>query len=240
MLVSFKDYDLPPRFDGQQWVLLRIDESGSPDGPWNTIESQDIDPTIDPAHPEPISFSTDVATYPPGFGWYKVYFIDVEGNAAETEPVFNAGPVEILCTLDDINAHLDGDVLEADANNTQLVQISVNRVVKGYLARIVDPVVMASWASPDTTPDIIREIASMLCASQVYINYAARTSLILENNNFAQRLYDEAMAMLNGIIDGTIPIVGIPPTTESISEMDTNDFFPVDDTNRAFTMGMQL
>ena len=244
VIVSFRDFDLPPRYDGQQWIKIQIQEGASATGPWNVIETQNIDPTIDPANPEPLNFTTEKATLPAGQGWYLITFLDTSGDTSATEPVFNSGPIEILCTLDDVNAHFDGEVIEADANNTQLVQVSVSRVVKGYLARLVGPVSLASWASPDTTPDIIREIASMLIASQVYFNFAARTSLLLEDHNFAQRLYDEAMKMLQGIIDGTIPIVpvdpGNPPIMDNPDEMSDLDYFPVDNTDRAFTMSQQF
>jgi len=225
VVVSFIDYELPPRYDGKQWTELVIEEGDNEAGPFVQIDSQSIDPTINPAHPEPISFTTEVATLQPGLGWYKVTFIDSDGDTQETMPRFNAGPIEILCTVDDINSHFDNDVLWADANNSQYVQVSVARLVKGYLARIVDPVALANWASPEVTPDIIREIAAMLCASQIYIAYAMRTSIILDTNNFAQRLYDEAMALLGQVIAGVIPIID-PGTDKPI---DTNNPYEMED-----------
>jgi|SRR5215472_2806399 len=244
VIVSFKQYELPPRFDGQQWVELKIEEGTAEAGPWTLIDTQNIDPTIDPAHPAPISFTTELATLQPGFGWYRVTYVDSSGDTQETEPVFNAGAIEILCTVPDVNAHFDQDVLTADADNTQLPQISVARVIKGYLARSVAPTVLASWATPETTPDIIREIAAMLIASQVYFNYAMRTSIILDDHNFAQRLYNEAMQMLQGILDGTIPLIdpgtGLPIEGDNPDEMSDLDYFPTDATDRAFTMSQKF
>jgi hypothetical protein len=46
------------------------------------------------------------------------------------------------------------------------------------------------------------------------------------------------MELLRGIIDGTIDI---PEVEEEPTEgMSTLDFWPIDDTNRAFSMGMEL
>jgi|SRR5215831_12533644 len=240
-IVTFVSYDMPPREDGLQWTQIQIQEGSTDDGPWTLIDTQNIDPTINPAAPEPLNFTTDKANLSPGNGWYLVTFVDDAGATAPTEPVFNSGPIEILATLDDVNAHFDSEVIEADANNTKLVQVSVARVVKGYLARILDPPTLAGWATPETTPDIIREIASMLIAAQVYFNYAARTSLLLENNNFAQRLYDEAIAMLNMILSGQLviqdPVTDLPIVITSPEYMEDGlDYFPIDDTDRAFSM----
>ena len=246
VIVSFRDYDLPPRYDGQQWVQLQIEESSDPiSGPWTLIDTQNIDPTINPAHPEPISFTTELATLQAGIGWYRVTFVDSTGDTEITEPVFNAGPIEILCTIDDVNSHFDRDVLTADAENTQLPQVDVARLIKGYLARILDPVALASWSSPDKTPDIIRECAGFLVASQVYINYAMRTTIILDQRNIGQWLYDQGMGILNGVLAGQIPILD-PITDEPVPVQnpetmeDGLDYFPIDDTDRAFTMSQKF
>ena len=150
--------------------------------------------------------------------------------------------MEILASLDDINSYLpsiDEDVvLEATSENSDLIQLSVSRVVRGYLSQVVDTTTLMSWDSPQDTPDIIREAASMLIASQIYINFISRTRITIEERNWAQLLYDRAIAILQGIVDGLIDVPGIDPgATSAMSEL---DFFPVDDTDRAFTMGMQL
>jgi hypothetical protein len=241
MIVSFKDYELIPRYDDTQWIELKIYESTSESGPWTPIDTQSLDPVTDPSDPQPVSFTTDKATLADGQGWYKVAFIDAAGNAEDTEPIFNPATTEILASLDDVNAHLDGEVIEADANNSNLVQISVARIVRGYLAAVVDAPTLMSWQTPETTPDMPREIASMLIAAQVYFNLAARQSLDLSNDNFAQRLYTEAMAMLQGIVDGTIPLGGIDGGIITTgADMGDQDYFPIDSTDRAFTVGMIL
>jgi hypothetical protein len=150
--------------------------------------------------------------------------------------------MEILASLDDINANLpaqdEDPVIEATSENTNLIQVSVARVVRGYLARVIDPVVLMSWDEPANTPDIVRECAAKMMAAQLYFIFASRTTLTIDERSFAQLMYDEALAILNGIIDGTIVIEGVIVEAEGgISEL---DFFPVDDTDRAFTMSMEL
>jgi hypothetical protein len=243
MIVSFRNYELIPRYDGKHWNQLKINESTSDMGPWNLIDSQAIAVlAIDPADPEPLYFTTEKATLDVGIGWYRVDLVDEDGNVEQTEPVFNAAPIEIMATLDDVNAHLDGDVIEATADNTDLIQVSAARIVRAYLSRVVDQVTLMSWQTPTTTPDTIREIASMLIAASLYFQLSARTSLIIDNQNFAQRLYDQAIAMLQAIVEGTMVIEGGVGTTPgpSVDDLEAVDFFPVDDTDRAFTLSMIL
>jgi hypothetical protein len=247
VIVSFKDFELEPRYDGTQWTKVNIFEAALVDAndvttEWNLIDSQQIDmPITDPSDPQPVSFTTNQATLDAGVGWYKIQSADDGDNIRDYEPIFNPATTEIMATLDDVNAHLDGEVIEATADNSNLVQVSVARIVRGYLAAAVDTTTLMSWQTPEETPSTVREIASMLIAAQVYFNLAARQSYDISNFNYAQRLYDAAMAMLQGIVDGTI---GLGDSDGIIIGADTaittDDFFPIDATDRAFTMGMIL
>src|SRR5688572_8598273 len=121
---------------------------------------------------------------------------------------------EILASLNDINAHLpsldDEVVIEATAENTNLIQLSVSRIIRAYLSREVPTATLMSWSEPTDTPDIIREAAAMMIAAQLYVDFAARTSIDVEDIAFSQRKYDEAMALLNKILSGEIVLEGIP------------------------------
>lgn len=132
---------------------------------------------------------------------------------------------------------MDGEIQVADDDNTSLIQVSVARVVKGYLSRLATPVALASWSSPDKTPETIREIAAKLIASQLYVQQNARTSLTIEERAYAQWLYDRAIEMLNQVIAGDIIVDPTFTPTESLSDL---DYFPVDATDRAFSVGMRL
>jgi hypothetical protein len=242
MIVSFRDFELEPRYDGTQWTKVQISESNAEDGAWTLIDTQQIDvPVTDPSDPQPVSFTTTQATLDAGMGWYRITILDDAGNSKDYEPIFNPATTEIMATLDDINGNLDGEVIEATADNSNLAQVSVSRVVRGYLSAVVDTTTLMSWQTPETTPDIVREIAAKLIAAHVYFALAARQSYDIGNFNYAQRLYDQAMAMLQGIIDGTISIDGGDNGGTVITVgLTTDDFFPVDDTDRAFTVGMVL
>jgi hypothetical protein len=238
MIVSFTEYELEPRYDGIPWSTVRIHESAAEAGPYTQIDEFALDPLdVNPAHPSKRSFTTDQATL--NNGWYKVEFLDAIANVQATDPVYNSPAVEIFATIDDVNGNLDGQVISADSNNSSLVQIGVARIIRAYLGKLVGDG-MNAWVSPDTTPATIRQIAGMLIAAQVYFNSAAPTSLLIDDVNYHQRLYDRAMAMLQGIIDGTIDIGLGDVVVAPVDELSELDFFPTDDTDRAFTLSMEL
>lgn len=154
---------------------------------------------------------------------------------------------QILASLDDINAELPSQedpaglsdfVIEATDANTGLLQITVARVVRGYLSGVVDTTVSMGWDSPENTPEIIRVVAAKMIAAEVYFNSASRTTLLVAADSIGQHRYNEAMDILNKILEGLILIDGdVPIDSPNMSEL---DFFPVDDTDRAFTMGQQF
>lgn len=238
MIVSFDNYELEPRYDNLPWTTIRIEESATETGTYVQIDEFPLDPLdTNPAFPIKRSFTTDNATL--NSGWYKVSFLDSIGNIQTTDPVYNAASVEIMATLDDINGYLDGTVISADSNNSNLVQIGAARMIRAYLSSVVDSTTLMSWSTPELTPETIREIASLLIASQVFYNAAASTSSSVEDIHYAQRLYDRAMDMLNKIVSGEI-IIGADVVVEPVDHISGIDFFPTDDTDRAFTMGMEL
>lgn len=149
---------------------------------------------------------------------------------------------EILASLDDINANLPSDdgspVTIADDENSSLLQISVARVIRGYLTRVIDNGTLQGWATPDATPDTVREIAAKLIAAQLYFNQTAKTTPLINKDSFAQKLYDEAIAMLQQIIMGDIILEGVVTNaTEGLSDL---DYWPNTPTDRSFTKGMTL
>jgi hypothetical protein len=155
--------------------------------------------------------------------------------------------MEILATLDDINGNLDRNIAEATAENSSLLQVSVSRVVRAYLSGVVNDQILWSWKTPDDTPEVVREIAAKMIAAQVWFNQISRTSTEISPDNVAQKRYNEAMDLLNKIVSGEIVItitdpgtgVSVPITTD-VASLGLADFWPVDDTDRAFSVGMQL
>jgi hypothetical protein len=151
---------------------------------------------------------------------------------------------ELLASLDDINANLDEVVIEANDPNTDMIQISVARVIRGYLSRVIPTSTMLGWSSPNKTPEIIREIAAKLIAAQHYYTEISKQSTDIQDTHYAQILYDRAMEMLKQILEGDVaiidPITGDDLLAGATSSMGELDFWPVDETDRAFTMGMEL
>ena len=152
---------------------------------------------------------------------------------------------EILATVDDINASLpsedfdgSGAVVVATDDNTALLQVSVARVVRGYLSGVVPQETLMGWSEPDLTPPIVTEAAAKMIAAQLFMQRVTRTTALIDDRQYAQILYDQAMAILNGIKDGLISIGDeVVVVGDSLSLL---DFHPIDDTDRAFGMGMEL
>ena len=139
-----------------------------------------------------------------------------------------------LCDLDDINAHLPDNVVEADSINSASLLISAERIIVASLAGVVTT---AGWTSPDTTPDIIREICSRMVACKVYFQATSVTSLDIEVRNFGQLLCDSAKELLDGIINGTLTIIDNGNVVVTASGL---AFWPDDTAPRYFTSDMEF
>lgn len=138
-----------------------------------------------------------------------------------------------LVTDGDVQSHLPKDKLKVEEIPDDRAQIYLDseRIVRGYLAGVVDSAVMALWLTPDATPQIIRTVTGMFAAAEIYRIRFSESSL--NDPGFAQRLYNDAMAMLNDIIAGNLIIVEVPGTTA----FDNTYFWPNDTTDDPkFTM----
>lgn len=100
-VVTFENYTPAPRHTGTPWTQLRIEEAPSEAGPWVEIETQALNPLdADPAEPMSRDFTTEQATL--DSGWYRVVFIDGDGDESQaSEPVLNA-PSYVLPTSRDV------------------------------------------------------------------------------------------------------------------------------------------
>src|SRR5580765_7875989 len=104
----------------------------------------------------------------------------------------------------DVQIHLPVDKLKVENVPDDLsdAKRDAERIVRGYLTGSVDPLVLASWTTPATTPETIRAIAGRLCAALLYrIRFSEATTDYAE---YARVLYDEAIMMLNQIISGAL------------------------------------
>lgn len=146
-----------------------------------------------------------------------------------------------LADLGDINVHLPDDKLEVDTARYAPYQLDAERIVRGFLAGYITPVILAGWTTPETTPQLIRAIAGRLVAAFYYRERYSEDSL--DDPQFAQVKYNEAISWLMAVKEGTL-------TLEELEEGDivggnnltTDMFAPNDDTLPApfFTMGMTL
>lgn len=109
----------------------------------------------------------------------------------------------------DVQVHLPYDKLKIEEIPDDLAKckLDTERIVRGYLAGVIPSATMALWLTPDDVPEVIRAAAGRLCAALIYrLRYSEQS---LDDPQFAQNKYNEAMGMLQGIIDGTIIVDGI-------------------------------
>ena len=117
-----------------------------------------------------------------------------------------------LVAIKDVNVHLPQDKLLVLNADDDALQLDVERIIKAKLSGTFSPTTLASWTAagdtfpPATVPHIIQEIAGKLIASMVYAR--AFSSEVGGVPEYAQKLYDEAMFMLEQIIIGDIVIPG--------------------------------
>jgi hypothetical protein len=113
----------------------------------------------------------------------------------------------------DVQIHLPYDKLKVEAIPDDLVKAKVDaeRVVRGYLSGVIDATAIATWTTPTATPDIIRAITGRLAAALIYRLRFGEASL--DDPEYAQNKYKEAMDMLIKIISGEITLPGTDPGT---------------------------
>jgi len=127
----------------------------------------------------------------------------------------------------DINVHLPTDKISAEEGDLlEEIREDIERIIRGYLAGHVDAVEMALWVDPDSTPSIIRAIGGRLGAAFIYRRRYSEDSL--DDPQYAQFKYNEAMMMLQSIINGDIvvdpdaPPGGVALTTDLFYPNDPN------------------
>lgn len=132
---------------------------------------------------------------------------------------------QILANLDDINTHLPEDKLEADDANTDLLQVDTARFIRAMLVGAFTPVLIAGWTTPATTPDLIRGIAGRIIAAKYY---AERYAEDADVSTYATNLYNDALAYIRGLKDGTYQLVDVNDNIIALSGhgISEDDFWP--------------
>jgi hypothetical protein len=101
MVRTFKDWLPLPRLDSTPWEEVILQESTTRDGPWDDIDTITLPVDPDPAHPQPVSFTTDEATLDEG--WYRLVFTK-DADASTSDPVHFENEVnpDYLPTVDGV------------------------------------------------------------------------------------------------------------------------------------------
>lgn len=148
---------------------------------------------------------------------------------------------ELYASLDDINTHLPPGKAEIEDAEDDLLQVDAFRFIRSKLVGTFATTTLALWVSPATTPEVIRAIAGRLIAAKWYMEIYAEDSD--EDAAYAQRLYDEAMMMIQQILDGLVtvldPVTGEPYPDVNTGMLTEASFFPNDD-NPKFRMDMEF
>jgi hypothetical protein len=145
----------------------------------------------------------------------------------------------VFASKTDIQAWLENDKILVDDANSQKSNIEATRVVKGALAGFFAPIVITSWADPDSTPELIRGITGRLAASFIHAKIYSEES-DREVSAYSQWLYTQAMLDLNGILNGNLTVVdenGEPVDTTGASLL---SFFPDNTTTPLFTIAKEF
>jgi hypothetical protein len=129
-----------------------------------------------------------------------------------------------LASLEDVQVHLPSDKLSLTGaeNEYQLAQIDTERVIKGALSSQFLLSTLALWADSSSTPVYIRAIAGRLTASFYYrLRYAedVADSGVDGEASYAQFKYDEAMRMLQAVIDGTVILEEVQEVEVNVSDL---------------------
>lgn len=107
----------------------------------------------------------------------------------------------MFASLTDIQAWIQSDKIPVDDANSQKANIEATRIIKGQLNGFFAPVVIASWADPTSTPELIRSIAGRLTAAFMHaVIYSEESDR--EISAYSQWLYTQAMLMLTQILTG--------------------------------------
>lgn len=135
---------------------------------------------------------------------------------------------ELLASLSEIRKWLPTDKLNIGGGDTDEEQLEAYRLIKSQLWGVFTPVTLASWVDPVTTPPLIQSIAGRLIAAYVYRK--AYSEDVTDVPQYAQTLYDEAVAMLAQIRAGQVTVLDSSgnPIDTNADTMSADDFYPND------------
>jgi len=151
-----------------------------------------------------------------------------------------------FASLDDVNMHLPTDKLEIKQPDLDLFGIDAVRIIRGTLANVYSAVTLAGWADPDITdptavgyvPELIKAVAGRLIGAFYYRERYSEDSL--DDPQYAQVKYNEAMAILAQIVEGDLVLWDVTETPTSTENLTADDFFPNDTDEPMFSVDDKL
>jgi hypothetical protein len=137
-----------------------------------------------------------------------------------------------FATLDDARVHLPLDKLELQQADFNRIELDAERIIRGYMANVVPALTIAGWTDPTQTdpthagyvPELVRAIAGRFVAAFYYRERYSEDSL--EDPIYAQNKYNEAMALLTGIVSGTIIMTDLTVPIDAGERLTSEDFWP--------------
>jgi hypothetical protein len=147
---------------------------------------------------------------------------------------------ELFATLEDINAHLPEHKAQIEDADDDLLQVEAYRLIRAKLSSTFAATTLNTWASPTTTPGIIRTIAGMVIAAKWFAELYAEDSD--EDATYANNLYAQAMGLIEEIRAGLI-IVTDPTTDDPLGDLtylSSDDYYPNDTVPPKFTMDKEF
>jgi hypothetical protein len=177
-VVSFKDFEPTPRYDGIPWTKVLIDESENGVDGWTLIDTIVLNPVdADPAHPQARSFTTEEATLING--WYRVTFGDATNDRLQpTAPLHNIqfSNVALLPTLVELGSDLlrtrtkdsVGNELGTFTPDTRPTDVqartSIQKAARDVLAETGTDI-------PDSQVEYVRNLIAIKAAMYIELSY---------------------------------------------------------------------
>ncbi len=145
-----------------------------------------------------------------------------------------------LITIDDVQSWFTDDRLSLDGGDKLPEETNVSAEVLATVSTRYD---ITTWVDDTTTPRLIRSVISARVAA---IRYSKHYADQLDEIVYADWLNDWAMNILEGIVNGTIPLLDVPTDDlTAAQEAASAAFYPtdassVDDQAAKFTMDMSF
>lgn len=149
-------------------------------------------------------------------------------------------PTLLLASNDDVQTFLGNDKFTVDDGNSGKEQVEAYRLITSQLNGVFTTAIIATWITPATTPGIIRSIAGRIVAAYLYRNAFINEAVEVNDAEYGQILYNEAIKMLAAIRSGMLVVVDADNNPIAVSGLDMtmDDFYPNASTpGPVFTMG---